>query len=150
MAQLTNKLDAFVKRTKESRTSGISKTKTIEEFKIIFKYLAFVACSAKAPIRQKMLDAALDLINKAGSAENIQRWCAWTPTQLSLMELAHQLSRVVLIGGNGTGKTLMLETFVMKTAKENPDDAVIFAIQQIDSSLRTLLQLQLEVRFEEL
>ena len=150
MTQLTNKLDAFVKQTKESRTSGISKTKTIEEFKIIFKYLAFVACSAKAPIRQKMLDAALDLINKAGSAENIQRWCAWTPTQLSLMELAHQMSRVVLIGGNGTGKTLMLETYVLKTAKENPDDAVIFAIQQWNSSLRPLLQLQFEVRFEEL
>ena len=133
-----------------SKAYPTASSKTIEEFKIIFKYLAFVACSAKAPIRQKMLDADLDLINKAGSAENIQRWCAWTPTQLSLMELAHQLSRVVLIGGNGTGKTLMLETFVMKTAKENPNDAVIFAIHQEYSEFRPLLQLQFEVRFEEL
>ena len=150
MSQLTNKLDAFVKQRKESRTSAISKAKTIAEFKIIFKYLAFVACSAKAPITQKMLDETLDLIGKAGSAENIQIWCAWTPTQLSLMELAHQMPRVVLIGGNGTGKTLMLETYVMKTAKENPDDAVIFAIQQPYSPNRPLLQLQFEVRFEEL
>ena len=44
----------------------------------------------------------------------------------------------------------MLETYVMKTAKENPDDAVIFAIQQEASFLRPLLQLQFEVRFEEL
>ena len=148
LTQLTNKLDAFVKQTEESRISGISKKKTIEEFKIIFKYLAFVACSAKAPIRQKMLDAALDLINKAGSAENIQLWCQWTPLQLSLMEMADRLTRVVLTGGNGTGKTLMLETYVLKTAKENPDDAVIFAIQQ--RGVRPLLQLQFEVRFEEL
>ena len=88
----------------------MSKAKTIEEFKIIFNYLAFVACSAKAPIRQKMLDATLDLIDKAGSAENIQIWSQWTPFQLSLMEMADQLKRVVLTGGNGTGKTLMLET----------------------------------------
>ena len=150
MSQLTNKLNAFVKQRTESGTSTISKAKTIAEFKIIFKYLAFVACSAKAPIRQKMLDAALDLINKAGSAENIQLWCQWTPFQLSLMEMADRLQRVVLIGGNGTGKTLMLETYVMKTAKENPDDAVIFAIQQPYSPNRPLLQLQFEVRFEEL
>ena len=149
MNQLTNKLDAFVEQQKESRTSGISKAKTIEEFKIIFKYLAFVACSAKAPIRQKMLDAVIDLINKAGSPENIQRWCAWTPTQLSLMKLAHTMSRVVLMGGNGTGKTLMLETYAIKIAKENPNDDVIFAIHKRSSSYRPLLHLQQEVRFEE-
>ena len=63
----------------------------VEEFKTIFKYLAFVACAAKAPIRQKMLDETLDLIKKAGDAQNIQRWCLWTPSQLSLMEMADKL-----------------------------------------------------------
>merc|ERR1711971_943965 len=38
----------------------------------------------------------------------------------------------------------------MKTAKENPDDDVIFAIHQESSILSPLLQLQFEVRFEEL
>ena len=60
--------------------------------------------------------------------------------------MADQMPRVVLIGGNGTGKTLMLETYAQKTAEQNPDDEVIFAINLND---RPLLQLQLENRFEE-
>ena len=70
----------------------------LKEFKTFFKYLAFVACAAKAPVRQKMVDQTLSLISKAGSAENIQRWCWWSPDQLSLMEQAENLNRVILIG----------------------------------------------------
>ena len=66
---------------------------TIEEFKTIFKYLTFVACAAEAPFRQKMLDETLNQIKKVGSAENIQRWCWWTPSQLSLMQQADKLDR---------------------------------------------------------
>ena len=71
---------------------------TLEEFKTFFKYLAFVACAAKAPVRQKMLDETLAAISKAGTAENIERWCWWTPDQLSLLEQAENLNRVILIG----------------------------------------------------
>ena len=71
---------------------------TLEEFKTIFKYLAFVACAAKAPVRQKMLDETLAIIAKAGTSENIERWCWWTPYQLSLLEQAENLNRVILIG----------------------------------------------------
>ena len=92
------------------------------------------------------LEATLSLIDKAGSIENIQRWCIWTPHQLSLLEMADQMPRVVLIGGNGTGKTLMLETYGLKTAEKNPDDEVIFAVNQND---RQLLLLQLENKFKE-
>ena len=133
-----------------STSSPTDLSKTIKEFKIIFKYLAFVAYAAKAPITQKLLDETLALIDKAGSAENIRRWYLWTPTQLSLMEIYDKLRRVVLIGGNGTGKTLMLETYVMNTANENAKDDVIFAIHQEEPSDKSLLQLQFEVEFEEL
>ena len=71
---------------------------TLEQFKIFFKYLAFVACAAKAPVRQKMLDETLAIINKTGTPENIQRWCWWSPDQLSLLEQAENLNRVILIG----------------------------------------------------
>ena len=71
---------------------------TLEQFKIFFKYLAFVACAAKAPVRQNILDETISLISKAGTAENIQRWCWWSPDQLSLMEQAENLNRVILIG----------------------------------------------------
>ena len=71
---------------------------TLVEFKTFFKYLVFVACAAKAPVRQKMLDETLSMISKAGTAENIQRWCWWSPDQLSLLGQAENLNRVILIG----------------------------------------------------
>ena len=57
-----------------------------------------MACAAKAPVRQKMLDETLTTIEKAGKAENIQRWCWWSPDQLSLLEQAENLNKVILIG----------------------------------------------------
>ena len=86
----------------------------------------------------------------AGEAKIIERWCWWTPAQLSLLDLAERLSRVILIGGNGTGKTAILDAFTRKTAKEHPDEKVIFAIHQMKSPSRPLLQLDLEVKFENL
>ena len=77
-----------------------------------------------------MDDETLTRIAKAGSAENIARWSWWTPTQFGLLELADRFSKVIIIGGNGTGKTVMLETLAIKTAKENPDENVVFGINQ--------------------
>ena len=92
-----------------------------------------------------MLQKTLELIDKAGTAENIERWCWWTPAQLSLLELADRLSRVILIGGNGTGKTVILDAFARKTAKEHPNENVIFAIHQTYSWERPLLQLDMQI-----
>ena len=95
---LDKKMDLAVQELHEKRTTQISRAKTMEEFKTIFKYLAFVACAGKAPIRQKMLDETLAIISKAGTSENIKRWSWWTPDQLSLLEQAENLNRVILIG----------------------------------------------------
>ena len=121
---------------------------TLQEFKTFFKYLAFVASAAKAPVRQKMLQETLTRIAKAGEAENIERWCWWTPAQLSLLDQADRLTRVILIGGNGTGKTVMLDAFTAKIAKEHPDKKVTFAIHQSLPYARPLLQLDLELKYE--
>ena len=72
---------------KEFKHEEINLT-TLEEFKTFFKYLAFVACAAKAPVRHKLLDETLAMISKAGTAENIEKWCWWSPNQLSLIEQA--------------------------------------------------------------
>ena len=53
--------------------------------------MAFVACAGKAPITQKLHGESLVRIKRAGELENIQRWCSWTPMQLSLLELGETL-----------------------------------------------------------
>ena len=88
----------------------------------------------------------------AGDPENIQRWSIWTPTQLSLMKMATELPRVILTGGNGTGKTTMLDLFAMKIA-EDKKEKVIFAIKQksylYENLLREpLLHLSLENKYK--
>ena len=145
-----NEVDPKLKAILETIMAKPVDVTTLEELITFFKHLAFVACAAKAPIREKMLDESLARIAKAGEAANIERWCWWTPTQLSLLELAARLSRVILIGGNGTGKTVMLDAFAAKTAKENPEENVLFAINYTLSTARSLLQLELEVKYEKL
>ena len=143
--EVHEKLEAILKLLKKSTDPN-----TLEEFKTFFKLLAFVACAGKAPIRQKMLDETLARVAKAGDAENIQRWSWWTPNQLGLLELAENLPRVILIGGNGTGKTVMLDAFATKIAKEHQEEEVIFAIHHFMQNANSLLLLDLEVKYENL
>ena len=146
MTEVEAKLNAIMKPIQRLQIDPT----TLQEFKTFFKYLAFVASAAKAPVRQQMLHETLARIAKAGEAENIERWCWWTPNQLSLLDQADRLPRVILIGGNGTGKTVMLDAFARKTAKEHPNENVIFAIHKCVSWARPLLQLDMEVKHEKL
>ena len=56
----------------------------------------------------------------------------------------------LLIGGNGTGKTVMLDAFATNTAKKQAEEKVIFAIQQYFSDARPLLHLDLEAKYEKM
>ena len=53
-------------------------------------------------------------------------------------------------GGNGTGKTVMLDTFAINSAKKQPNEKVIFAIHQQDSGARPLIHLDLEAKYEKM
>merc|ERR1712020_780683 len=97
-----------------------------------------------------MFDTTLAKITIKGDSGNNPRWGFWTQTQAFLMELADKLRRVIIIGGNGTGKTAMLEAFAARKAKEQPKENVTFAIQQYVSWTRLLLLLDLEVQYENL
>ena len=63
------------------------------------------------------------------------------------MGQAEHLPRVLLFGGNGTGKTTVLESFITKIAEKEEDD-IIYVI--ITKYRNLLLRLQMEVRFEHL
>ena len=110
-----------------------------------------LAGTLKGPIIQEMFDTTLAAsITMEGGSGNIPRWGFWTQTQAFLMELADKLPRVIIIGGNGTGKTAMLEAFAARKAMEQPKENVTFAIHLNLSSHRPLLQLDLEIQCENL
>ena len=117
-----------------------------EDFKIFFKYFAFIGCAGKAPIRQNVLDKTDQLVSIAGAFENIRRWYVWTPTQLSIMDQAENLSRVLITGGNGTGKSTILETVARQIAEKGKGMSnVIYVIMTKYPNL--LFRLQMEVHF---
>ena len=113
-----------------------------------------MACAAKAPIVQNLLNESIKRIVTAGNYENIQRWCLLTSTQLSLMESAYKLPRVIIIGGSGTGKTAMLDEFATKIAKKKNEDVhvAIFRKLILNEKLggKPLLHLSLEDKYAKL
>ena len=134
------KLDAIVE-TQYSVQSHYALHKRHEQFKTIFKLLAFIVCEGKALIKQRMLGETLSLIHEAGDSENIKKWCDWTPSELSLMSHDDELPKVALIGGSGTGIDHILESHAMKIGEKGIKEDVLYAIQQKNLDSISLLQL---------
>ena len=55
-----------------------------------------------------------------------------------------------MIGGNGTGKTYMMDAFTMKIAKEHPVENITFATHKTSLNPMPLLELDLEVKYKNL
>ena len=150
--ELSSKLDEIVKKL-ESTYRTIDTSKSVQDFKTMTKYLAFAVCAAKAPVTEKLLEETLHRVEKAGKSTNIQRWINWTPEQMSLMSSIDHLPRVILVGGNGVGKTVTLANIAKTLAEEGED--VLFLIfcaaALIDSSklIDPLTKIQLENEFED-
>ena len=75
-----------------------------KQFLTLIKYLAFGA--SKTPVPDSMVKKIEQNIQTQGSAENIQRFMFWTPPQMTLLA-DHNIKKVLLIGGNGVGKTIL-------------------------------------------
>ena len=130
--------------------SKSAKTELEKQFANIVKYLAFTACAAKAPVSQSLTKLIDDRVKIAGSAENVQRWMFWTVPQATFFANAASQKKVLLLGGNGVGKTVLM----IQRAKELSivGEQVIFYIGSAFSaygSIESLLQLQLQTEFED-
>ena len=97
-----------------------------KDFANLVKYLAFAACAARAPITQSLTKEIDDRVQIAGSPENIERWMFWTVPQATFFANATSQQKVLLLGGNGVGKTvLMIERAKQLAIKE---EEVVFCI----------------------
>ena len=113
------------------------------------KYLAFAACAARAPVTQSLTKEIDDRVQIAGSPQNIERWMFWTVPQATFFANASSQQKILLLGGNGVGKTvLMVERAKQLSIK---GEEVVFCIDPSSLILlqKSLLELQLEVEFEE-
>ena len=100
--------------------------KAIEQFKIVAKYLCFVASAAQVKVGDKVDEEASTIVQKIGTAENIKTWCL-TPEQLSVWANSDGMPFVILTGGNGTGKTMLLKE-VAKLKAAHQDIKVFYGI----------------------
>ena len=94
--------------------SESAKAEVKKQFATMVKYLAFAACAAKAPVSQSLTKEIDDRVQTAGSAENVQRWMFWTVPQATFFANAVSKPKILLLGGNGVGKTVVM----MQRAKE--------------------------------
>ena len=116
-----------------------------EQFIIMFKFLAFAASAAEAPVPQNMTKEINKRVQKSGNAKNIKTWMFWTPPQLEMLFNSHWVRKVCFISGNGVGKTvIMLEqaTTLVKMGK-----SVLFCIKRHEN-WKSLLQMRFENHFE--
>ena len=51
----------------------------------MFKYLAFAASAAEAPVPQILTKEITERVQKSGTPENVKLWMFWTPPQLELL-----------------------------------------------------------------
>ena len=118
-----------------------------KDFANLVKYLAFAACAAKAPITQSLTKKIDDRVQIAGSPENIEQWMFWTVPQATFFANATSQQKVLLLGGNGVGKTVLMIERAKQLAGKG--EKVVFCIDTLYRLWKTMLKLQMEVEFEE-
>ena len=60
----------------------------------MFKYLAFAASAAEAPVPQVLTHEITQRVHKSGSPENVKLWMFWTPPQLEMLSISHYVDKV--------------------------------------------------------
>ena len=127
---------------KSLKPQRLTKT-SIDQFKIVAKYLCFVASAAKVTVGDKVDKQAGEIVEKFGTAENIKTWIL-TPLQLSVLENSEGLDYVILMGPNGSGKSMLLKE--VGKQKANQDIKVVYAIH--DYGFKPLLYFMIKQELE--
>ena len=129
---------------KSLKPQRLTKT-SINQFKIVAKYLCFVASAAKVTVGDKVDKQAGDIVQKFGTAENIKTWIL-TPQQLSVLANSEGMNYVILMGPNGAGKSMLLKE--VGKQKADQDIKVVYAIYHF-SNIKPLLYFMIKQELEE-
>ena len=81
---------------------------SLNQLRFLLKHLAL---GTDAPIEgRRIFEIEINQMEKAGSVDNIKYWSdwIWTPGQKSVLHSKEIFPKVMLIGSNGSGKTLVL------------------------------------------
>ena len=96
---------------------------SLNQFSYMMKMLTFLA--SLTPTRETFFREARSAIYKCGTYKNIALWSHWTPDQNNILTNANTMNKVILVGGNGTGKTLILQKVAISKAKKIAKDETI-------------------------
>ena len=130
---------------KKRQSSKKSSTNSIEQYKTVVKYLIFVASAAKVAIGGKLLEETSKTIQRFGTAENIQTWVL-TPLQLALVSNHDEFPKVIIMGGNGSGKSMLLKEVAKKRRQRN-DKRVVYGF--FSNAEKTLFYFQIKEELKE-
>ena len=146
VSEFQKKMDEIHSQVAKCHMTPSDPESEIKQYKTLVKYLAFVASSSKMPIAQNLIDETSKRVQEFGKAENIRTWSCWTPKQLQVLSCPDTLIKVILIGGNGSGKTMMLKEKAKRRSEEGKK--VLFVIFSA-GGMKTLLYYQLKIEFKD-
>ena len=125
--------------------SSESKKSPTYVYKTLVKFIMLVASASKVPIGSNLDKQTKRLVDEFGTVQHIRTWCFWTPQQLQVLSSPESMTRLVIFGGNGSGKTLVLKEMAKRMAMVNQN--VIYIIFTYYGE-KTLLYFQLQKEFE--
>ena len=118
------------------------------EFKTAAKLLLFLASYEPVVTPSRSTDELVQMIDKAGSLENIVFWnqiFCWTPNQLPLIR-TETLKKILLLSQPSSGKTFILKAKAKKLALNG--QKVLFLLPCYNN-IQSLLFFQLQQEFQE-
>ena len=139
---MESRLDNILGNIKPQRLSK----RAIGQFKIVAKYLCFVASAAKVTVGDEVDKKTGEIVEKFGTAKNIMMWCL-TPMQLSVLANSdgNGMSRVIFMGPNGSGKSILLKEVGKQKATQ---DIVVYAIYDYYGGFKTFLYFMIKQELE--